>query len=65
MATKHQMFLYLDDLRDSGVTNMFGARPYLMKAFDLPPSRAGAVLKEWMLTFSQRHSKIKSSGRAS
>ena len=26
---KEEYFLFLDDLRESGVTNMFGAVPYL------------------------------------
>jgi hypothetical protein len=57
MSTQNEMFLYLDDLRDSGVTNMFGARPYLMRAFDIPPARATATLSAWMKTYSQRHPK--------
>lgn len=49
---------YLDNLRSSGATNMFGARPYLMRAFgDLEDDKdkAGKVLGYWMRTFSQRH----------
>jgi hypothetical protein len=30
-----EMFQYLDDLRQSGATNMFGAGPYLEGAFGL------------------------------
>ena len=32
---KEEYFDYLDNLRESGVTNMFGASPYLQEAFDL------------------------------
>jgi len=32
---------YLDELRDSGITNMFGAWPYLMSMFDLGGSVGG------------------------
>ena len=47
---------YLDALRESGVTNMFGARPYVKHAFKkLTDQQAGAVLVYWMKTFSQRH----------
>lgn len=47
---------YLDELRESGVTNMFGARPYLMKEFpDLSKDEAGVVLLYWMKTFGERH----------
>ena len=46
---------YLDDLRESGATNMFGARPWLSKAFGLDSDTAGKYLQYWMQTFSQRH----------
>ncbi len=46
----------LDMLRESGVTNMFGARPYLLTVFPaLSKREATAVLKYWMKTFSERH----------
>ena len=31
--TRSEVFEYLDALRESGVTNMFGATPYLMEEF--------------------------------
>lgn len=46
---------YLDDLRESGVTNMFGAAPHLELAFDLELSTARAYLSYWMRTFGERH----------
>jgi len=46
---------YLDDLRESGVTNMYGASPYLEEQFDLGHKAAGDVLIYWMRTFSERH----------
>ena len=48
-------FEYLDDLRESGVTNMFGAGPYLQHEFGLSRNDAREVLKEWMFTFEARH----------
>lgn len=40
---------YLKELRDSGATNMFAARPYLMEAFpDLSAKDAATVLGWWM-----------------
>jgi hypothetical protein len=44
-------FDYLDELRESGITNMFGARPYLANAFEMESKVAGAVLSAWMKTF--------------
>jgi hypothetical protein len=50
------MLLYLDDLRESGVTNMFRARPYLMRAFKkLTEQQAGEVMSYWMHMFGERH----------
>lgn len=46
---------YLDDLRDSGVTNMFGATMYLTATFDLTKQEARQILSYWMTTFSERH----------
>ncbi len=46
---------FLDDLRESGVTNMFGATPYVQEAFpELRPGQARKVLTYWMETFSER-----------
>lgn len=47
---------YLDDLRESGETNMFGARPYLMGEFpELSNQEAQTILLYWMHSFSERH----------
>ena len=46
---------YLDELRESGVTNMFGARPYLTDEFDFSETVARECLVYWMRTFSDRH----------
>jgi len=54
-----EMLEYLDELRDSGETNMYGARPYLMSDFpELSKQEAAKVLTYWMQTFSERHAKI-------
>lgn len=44
-------FEYLDRLRDSGVTNMFGAVPYLQQEFpelSFDRAKAAYILREWM-----------------
>jgi hypothetical protein len=52
-----EYFEYLDVLRESGVTNMFGAGPYLRDEFGLDKREARQVLLEWMQTFAERHGK--------
>jgi hypothetical protein len=46
---------YLDDLREGGVVNVFGAGLWLEEAFGLDPKAAGQVLIYWIRTFSERH----------
>ena len=45
---------YLDKLRESGVTNMFGATPYLQNEFGLEKKEARRILLYWMETFVGR-----------
>ena len=47
-GVEKEMFIYLDELRDSGVTNMFGAAPYLQREFDLEKREAREILAKWM-----------------
>jgi hypothetical protein len=47
--------LFLDKLRESGITNMFGAAPYLMEAFGLNRKDGQMVLAYWMESFVERH----------
>jgi hypothetical protein len=44
-------FEFLDELRRSGVTNMFGAAPYLEDRFDLDRQQAKQALMVWMKTY--------------
>ncbi len=46
---------FLDELRDSGVTNMLGAGPYLQREFDVSKKESHAILQYWMDTFAERH----------
>ena len=45
------MFEYLNTLRETGVTNMFGAGPYLQQAFGVDRREAKNILLEWMKTY--------------
>jgi hypothetical protein len=47
---------FLDDLRESGVTNMWGAGSYLRRRFrKLTEEQSSVVLAYWMRSFSERH----------
>lgn len=50
---KDQYFEFLNELRESGVTNMFGAGPYLQEAFGLDRREARDIVIEWMEGFSK------------
>lgn len=53
------MLWFLDDLRESGVTNMFGARPYILEEYDkLNEDESGELLTYWMKSFSSRRQAI-------
>ena len=39
---------YLESLRQSGITNMLGAAPYLANAFGLSLPEARKILSAWM-----------------
>ena len=43
---------YLNELRESGETNMFGASSYLEQEFDLEKHEAKEILAVWMATFA-------------
>lgn len=44
-------FKFLDELKESGVTNMFGATPYLMDEFGLTKEEARKILMDWMKSY--------------
>lgn len=50
---KQQHKIYLNDLRESGVTNMYGAVPFLVDEFDISKQEAREILIEWMKTFKE------------
>ena len=49
--TKKEVYGYLDELRFSGLTNMFGATPYIVKEFAIEEKEAQQWLSEWMKDF--------------
>lgn len=46
--TDNKYWQFLEKLRESGVTNMFGAAPYLQSAFDISHKEAVSILVDWM-----------------
>jgi len=55
-VTKEEVFEFLDDMRDWGGINMYGAGPHIQEMFDVSRREARNLLSEWMKTFSERHS---------
>jgi len=50
-----EVFDFLDTLRESGVVNMFGARPYLQETFGFDRDTAANWLTRWMESYGTRH----------
>ena len=50
---RREVYLYLEQLRDSGETNMFGAGVYLEKHFKLPKDKARKYLADWMKQYNK------------
>jgi hypothetical protein len=51
MWDEARIFEYLNDLRDSGVTNMFAAPSYLMDEFDMDKRTAFDWFDRWVKSF--------------
>tara|TARA_Y100001963_G_scaffold116917_1_gene162574 strand:+ start:8591 stop:8773 length:183 start_codon:yes stop_codon:yes gene_type:complete len=56
-VNEDRVFEFLDDLRESGVTNMYGASPYIREAFNVTRYEANRLLSKWMETYSERNAK--------
>lgn len=50
--TTNVYWIYLEELRRSGVTNMFGATLYLMDEFGLEKKEATTILADWMRNYN-------------
>ena len=49
--TKEQVYNFLNILRLSGITNMYGASPYLQEVFGFTKHDANRYLNSWMDIF--------------
>ena len=52
MEVRKEEFVFLDELRASGIVNMYGASEYLMNEFGIKFNEAKEILKDWMNTYS-------------
>ena len=48
---EQEVFDFLDALRESGITNMYGAAPYIQDEFGVDKKEARELLLEWMKNF--------------
>jgi len=55
MYTKEDVFQFLDEMREWGGINMYGAAPHIQESFGVSRHEARNLLAEWMKTFSERH----------
>ena len=51
--TELEVFKFLNALRESGVTNMYGAGPYIQREFGMKGKQALDYLSLWMSNFQQ------------
>lgn len=51
--SEKEVMEFLNILRDSGATNMFGATPYVEEEFGLDKSEARRILSLWMKNFNE------------
>ncbi len=59
MTIKQEHLSFLDELRESGVTNMFGAGQYIQKEFNVDKESAKKILLHWMDNFNVTGTKLK------
>jgi len=52
-VSDEEVFAYLDSLRQSGQTNMFGAGAYIERDFNLDKRKARDLLTKWMKSFDE------------
>jgi len=55
ITNQEQVFEFLDELQESGVTNMFGAGSYVQKEYGISINEANNYVSEWMMTYEERH----------
>lgn len=54
-VVKDEHLIFLDDLRQCGVTNSYGSRKYVEREFGVGKDAAKEIVIYWMQTFKNRH----------
>ena len=49
-----EIFPYLDSLRESGITNMYGLHKYVIEEFGTNKDMARKLVQAWMETFKEK-----------
>ena len=52
--TTNKYWIYLEMLRRTGVTNMYGAAPYLEDEFHIDSNEARKILVDWMKNYNRK-----------
>jgi antitoxin component HigA of HigAB toxin-antitoxin module len=52
--------IILEELRESGVTNMFGAHQYVMEDFEISKPLAIKLVKTWMDSYNEERTMVES-----
>ncbi len=55
MTLQEEVNVFLDNLRESGAINMFGAAPHVSDTFGVSKYEARDLVINWMETFAERH----------
>lgn len=50
---ENKYWKFLEELRESGIVNMYGAAPYLQVEFGMSWGAAKSVLYDWMLNYRE------------
>lgn len=52
--TDNKHWIYLENLRRSGETNMYGATPYLEREFHIDHAEAVKILVDWIENYDRK-----------
>ena len=56
----NEVFLYLEELKESGETNMYGAHQYVMEDFEISKPLAIKLVKTWMDSYNEERTMVES-----